>query len=80
MSVDNESMLKLAEAISNLSKSSSSSTKPEVAVLAVTLKLPEFWQEDPEIWFLRVEAQLRSKVITNDQNKFDYVVGGFSRK
>ena len=43
-------------------------------VSAVSLKLPEFWLEDPEIWFLRVEAQLRSKSITADQTKFDYVV------
>ena len=38
------------------------------------LKLPEFWPENLEMWFIRVEAQLRSRSVTQDQTKFDYVV------
>ena len=75
MADSNEAILHLAETISKLnvpSTSSSSTTMSEVS--AVSSKLPEFWPEDPEVWFLRVEAQLRSKSITADQTKFDYVV------
>ena len=44
------------------------------AIHAVTLKLPEFWTGDPEVRFVRVEAQFRSRAITLDSTKFDYVV------
>ena len=54
--------------------STSSGPATMLEVSAVSLKLSEFWPEDPEICFLRVEAQLRSKSITADQTKFDYVV------
>ena len=43
-------------------------------IQAVAVKLPEFWTDDPEIWFLRPEAQFRAKSIIVDQTKFDYVI------
>ena len=42
--------------------------------IAVEIKLPKFWTDDPEIWFLRAEAQFRAKSIIVDQTKFDYVI------
>jgi len=72
---NNEALIKLTEAITNLHTASNNNTNPpEVPVSAVSVKLPEFWPEDPEIWFIRVEAQLRSRSVTQDQTKFDYVV------
>ena len=58
MADSNETILQLAEEISKLnvlSTSSSPATMSEVS--PVSLKLPEFWPENPETWFLRVEAQ-----------------------
>lgn len=80
MSLENEAILKLAEAVSRLSTATASdrptsSQQAESSVQAVSIKLPEFWSEDPEVWFVRVEAQLRSRSVTADQTKFDYVVG-----
>ena len=88
MALENETLNKLAEAIGNLSASTAiaASWRPSrnqtignqdsdfTAIHAVSLKLPEFWTDDPEVWFIRVEAQFRSRAITLDSTKFDYMV------
>ena len=73
---DIEALTRLAEAITNLSASTSppSSQSTEGSVQAVDIRLPEFWPGDPEIWFARVKAQVRSRSVTQDQTKFDYIV------
>ncbi|CAN7938066.1 unnamed protein product [Ixodes hexagonus] len=45
---------------------------PEIA--AATLKLPNFWMMDSEIWFLHIEATFRWGRITSQSAMFDYVV------
>uniref|UniRef100_A0A6P7GQ31 Uncharacterized protein LOC114340729 n=1 Tax=Diabrotica virgifera virgifera TaxID=50390 RepID=A0A6P7GQ31_DIAVI len=37
-------------------------------------KLPPFWPNDPEIWFLQVENQFTLANITSDATKFNYIV------
>ena len=70
MSADSEILTQLTEAVSKLTNNALSTTKIE----AVAVKLPEFWTDDPEIWFLRAEAQFRSKSVIIDQTKFDYII------
>ena len=70
MSADSEILTQLTEAVSKLTNNALSTTKIE----AVAVKLPEFWTDDPDIWFLRARAQFRSKSIIIDQTKFDYII------
>lgn len=47
---------------------------PAPAINSVSVKLPPFWVDNPEIWFVQVEAQFETRNITADKTKFNYVV------
>ena len=49
-------------------------------VNAVTVKLPDFYENDPEMWFVRAECQFRTKRIVDDTTKFDHIVQSLSEK
>lgn len=53
---------------------SAGASAPSPAVFAATVKLPEFWQHDPEPWFQHVEAQFHLRGITSDDTKYYHVV------
>lgn len=40
----------------------------------VSIKLPLFWQEKPDIWFYQVEAQFQINKITTEETKFNYLI------
>lgn len=40
----------------------------------VTVKLPPFWADDPEVWFSQVEAQFETSAIKSDNTKFNMVI------
>lgn len=44
------------------------------SVARINVKIPPFWKQDPNIWFLQIEAQFRSHGICEDQSKFDIIV------
>ena len=41
---------------------------------AVSVKLPSFWSENPEAWFLRAESQFNTKGIKQDDTKYDHII------
>ena len=45
-----------------------------VPLTAVTVKLPSFWTDSPEVWFLQAEAQFENKRITSSRKKFTHCV------
>lgn len=44
-------------------------------VQRVSVKVPPFWFNAPDIWFVQVEAQFANANITTDDSKFNTVVG-----
>ena len=51
---------------------------PEGEMNAVSMKIPPFWPQDPELWFLQVDAQFSAKNITVSKTKFQHVVGAIA--
>ena len=47
-------------------------------VSAVSVKLPTFWQADPQLWFAQVDVHFQACGISAQQTKFDHVVASLS--
>ena len=53
---------------------------PTEFVAKVSVKLPDFWTEDPDLWFLHAEAAFRNAQITQSITKFDHIVQKLPQK
>ena len=53
---------------------------PAEFVTKVSVKLPDFWTEDPDLWFLHAEAAFKNAQITQSINKFDHIVPKLPQK
>ncbi|XP_073835814.1 uncharacterized protein [Musca autumnalis] len=60
----------------SVSSNSSSMTNQSSGfeVSAASIKLPGFWTNCPEAWFIHAEMQFATKGITLDKTKYEYVV------
>lgn len=47
-------------------------------IARVGIKVPDFWRAEPELWFLRLEAQFRQARIASDGCKFDHTVASLN--
>ncbi|XP_050519016.1 uncharacterized protein LOC126893113 [Diabrotica virgifera virgifera] len=50
------------------------SANTSASVDRISVKIPPFWPNDPEIWFLQVENQFTLENIKSDATKFNYIV------
>ena len=55
-------------------------TNPTEFVTKVAVKLPEFWTDDPDLWFLHAESAFRNSQITQSRTKFDHVIQKLPQK
>ena len=53
---------------------------PTELVAKVSVKLLDFWTEDPDLWFLHAEAAFRNAHITQSKTKFDHIVQKLPQK
>ena len=53
---------------------------PTKYVAKVSVKLPDFWTEDPDLWFLHAEAAFRNAQITQSKTKFDHIIQKLPQK
>lgn len=49
-------------------------------VQRVSVKVPPFWSESPDIWFAQVESQFQNANIVTDDSRFNTVVGAIESK
>lgn len=56
------------------------SPSPNDEVARVSVKIPPFWPEKPEIWFFQVEAQFSICGIVAEETKFNYLVSQLEPK
>ncbi|XP_055623727.1 uncharacterized protein LOC129767129 [Toxorhynchites rutilus septentrionalis] len=52
----------------------SGTIEPVGAAAVVSVKLPEFWKAEPEMWFAQAEAQFILANVTRDDTKFYHIV------
>lgn len=51
-----------------------SSPAMEAEAHVVSIKIPPFWPEKPDIWFYQVEAQFQINKISTEETKFNYLI------
>ena len=46
----------------------------QVSLTTVSIKLPTFWTDSPEVWFLQAETQFAIKRVTTSLTKFHHCI------
>ncbi|XP_036317848.1 uncharacterized protein LOC118732849, partial [Rhagoletis pomonella] len=62
------------EASTGAGPSAAATSEKAMMVNKVSVKVPPFWPEHPEIWFAQVEAQFSVAGVSTDSSKFNTVV------
>ena len=61
--------------ISNISENDGRPEAPAAQYITkVAIKLPDFWSDNPDLWFIHAKSAVRNAQITQSRTKFDRVV------
>ena len=60
--------------ISLVKMTEESATPAAQYVTKVAVKLPDFWSDNPDLWFIHAKSVFRNAQITQSRTKFDHVV------
>ena len=50
-----------------------------LSLMNISVKLPTFWTNSPEVWFIQAEAQFENKTITASRTKLMHCVAALSQ-
>lgn len=56
-----------------------SNPSSELAAITLTSKIPDFWTDQPRVWFIRTEAMLAPQKLS-DESKYDIVVSKLNKE
>lgn len=62
------------------SEDKNGASESRAGICKVSVRVPPFWPEEPEIWFAQVEGQFTISGITSDSTKFNYVISQLDNK
>lgn len=79
MALDAASITALAQQLRDLQTATISQASEATNTHAVSVKVPEFWQSRPEVWFSLLEAQFATKNITADDTKYYHTLTGLDK-
>lgn len=63
-----------AAAITNFANARPAPAVQEAEVSRVSIKIPPFWTEKPEMWFCQIKAQFEINQIVREQTKFNHLI------
>lgn len=53
---------------------------PSAEISRISVKVPPFWAEHPEIWFAQIESQFVVHGVRSDQTRFNTIIGNMESK
>ena len=59
---------------SNSTIDNTNNNNSQIEICATSVKLPSFWTDHPEAWFIHVETQFSAKGITRDNTKYEHLI------
>lgn len=65
--------------IYQISEDSIKMEQPNLMAISLSSRIPEFWMDQPRVWFIRIEAVLAPQKLS-DEAKFDIVVSKLSKE
>lgn len=59
---------------------SPSRSEPQPEIEKISMKLPEFWEDAPDVWFAQAEAEFEISKIIRERTKYSYLLGALPKQ